>query len=286
MTAHSSSTSSNVDSPTGKEDSDSEKEAVPGVLPFYSHTSGFSSASAATAARWGALGVRPAEFSNLFEIADGSLRLAPLHGVYRGAEQAAAGDAAGDAAANEGDEEEFRSTEHYFQMCKYGEAHRNLMRELSARDVAAYGQRRLKVQQKHLKLRDTLRQANPALVLPADSELVVGQKVSPVLEVSDWHDPLPGQRVWAMWHALRAKFGTGERRDMLLSTRGAWLVEHTRNDKAWGDGLDGTGTNFLGKLLVLLRTELDGAATLQAVESVLDDATFMGAPMNVFLQYE
>ncbi len=35
-----------------------------------------------------------------------------------------------------------------------------------------------------------------------------------------------------------------------------FFVEHTKNDKYWADGLDGKGTNYLGKLLTTLAYEL------------------------------
>ncbi len=42
-------------------------------------------------------------------------------------------------------------------------------------------------------------------------------------------------------------------RDTLLSTGEAVLVEHTVNDKYWGDGGDGKGKNMLGKILMEVR---------------------------------
>ncbi len=49
-------------------------------------------------------------------------------------------------------------------------------------------------------------------------------------------------------------------REELLMTGGAYLVEHTRNDKYWGDGGDGgtheKGRNRLGALLMEVREEI------------------------------
>lgn len=60
-----------------------------------------------------------------------------------------------------------------------------------------------------------------------------------------------------MMEALRAKFSQHDRlRRLLLGTQDARLVEHTRNDRYWGDGGDGTGRNRLGALLMRLRDEL------------------------------
>jgi ribA/ribD-fused uncharacterized protein len=57
-----------------------------------------------------------------------------------------------------------------------------------------------------------------------------------------------------MMIALRAKFDQyPELKQLLLSTVGNSIVEHTENDSYWGDGGDGSGLNRLGILLVELR---------------------------------
>jgi N-glycosidase YbiA len=57
--------------------------------------------------------------------------------------------------------------------------------------------------------------------------------------------------------AVRAKFTQHpEIRKALLDTADATLVEHTRNDRYWGDGGDGTGKNMLGIILMEVRDEL------------------------------
>ena len=59
-----------------------------------------------------------------------------------------------------------------------------------------------------------------------------------------------------MREALRAKFSQHpDLRKLLVGTRDRPLVEHTRNDRYWGDGGDGTGRNRLGALLMELRSE-------------------------------
>ena len=50
-----------------------------------------------------------------------------------------------------------------------------------------------------------------------------------------------------------------------MATRGAKLVEHTRNDSYWGDGGDGTGKNMLGQVLMSLR---DACAQMSNAERV------------------
>jgi ribA/ribD-fused uncharacterized protein len=57
-----------------------------------------------------------------------------------------------------------------------------------------------------------------------------------------------------MMIALRAKFTQyPDLYAILLDTGDAELVEHTVNDSYWGDGGDGSGQNWLGKLLMQLR---------------------------------
>ena len=60
-----------------------------------------------------------------------------------------------------------------------------------------------------------------------------------------------------MYEAISAKFTQHEElQALLLETGDAKLVEHTSNDRYWGDGGDGTGRNKLGLLLMQLREEL------------------------------
>jgi N-glycosidase YbiA len=69
----------------------------------------------------------------------------------------------------------------------------------------------------------------------------------------DWDDV----RDEVMLRVLRAKFTQNVvPRNILASTNGAELIEHTTNDRYWGDGGDGSGTNRLGQLLEQVRSEL------------------------------
>lgn len=64
-----------------------------------------------------------------------------------------------------------------------------------------------------------------------------------------------------MYDALYAKFTQHENlKELLLGTGDAILVEHTVNDNYWGDGGDGSGKNMLGKLLMVLRDDLNEEA--------------------------
>jgi N-glycosidase YbiA len=63
-----------------------------------------------------------------------------------------------------------------------------------------------------------------------------------------------------MLDALRAKFTQhDDLKAILLGTGDAELVEHTANDRYWGDGGDGSGKNRLGVLLMQVRDELRAA---------------------------
>jgi ribA/ribD-fused uncharacterized protein len=70
---------------------------------------------------------------------------------------------------------------------------------------------------------------------------------------ADWEFVKEG----VMLTALRAKFGQHPQlASLLISTGNARLVEHTKNDRYWGDGGDGKGVNRLGALLMQVRQEL------------------------------
>lgn len=71
----------------------------------------------------------------------------------------------------------------------------------------------------------------------------------------DWHQVKLG----VMRKVLAAKFGQDEDlRNSLCKTGNAQLVEASPKDDFWGYGPDGKGKNMLGKLLMELRTELQG----------------------------
>ena len=60
-----------------------------------------------------------------------------------------------------------------------------------------------------------------------------------------------------MLRAVRVKFAQhAQLAALLLSTRDALIVEHSRRDSYWGDGGDGSGANRLGHILIQVRAEL------------------------------
>lgn len=64
-----------------------------------------------------------------------------------------------------------------------------------------------------------------------------------------------------MREALLAKFTQHPAlRSLLLGTGDAELIEHTTNDRYWGDGGNGNGQNRLGQLLMELREQLQTEA--------------------------
>lgn len=57
-----------------------------------------------------------------------------------------------------------------------------------------------------------------------------------------------------MYDGLKLKFTThADLKKQLLDTGDRQIIQHTRNDKYWGDGGNGTGKNRLGILLMKLR---------------------------------
>jgi ribA/ribD-fused uncharacterized protein len=60
-----------------------------------------------------------------------------------------------------------------------------------------------------------------------------------------------------MHEAVLAKFSQhADLKEILLGTGDATIVEHTGNDRYWGDGGDGSGKNKLGQILMRVREEL------------------------------
>ncbi len=60
-----------------------------------------------------------------------------------------------------------------------------------------------------------------------------------------------------MYEAVQAKFVQhADLAEQLLATQNAKIVEHTEQDRYWGDGGDGSGKNKLGQILMRVRTNL------------------------------
>ncbi|KAL5058637.1 hypothetical protein RYX36_030241 [Vicia faba] len=68
----------------------------------------------------------------------------------------------------------------------------------------------------------------------------------------DWDS----KKIDVMYSALKCKFSTSPRlNSMLVSTAGSVLVEASPHDIFWGGGRQGEGLNYLGRLLMKLRSE-------------------------------
>ncbi|GAB2287143.1 hypothetical protein Dimus_021529 [Dionaea muscipula] len=79
------------------------------------------------------------------------------------------------------------------------------------------------------------------------------QRLHPNLVRPDWDTV----KIEVMYSALKCKFSTYPHlKSMLLSTAGSVLVEASPHDLFWGGGRDGEGLNYLGRLLMKLRSEL------------------------------
>lgn len=70
---------------------------------------------------------------------------------------------------------------------------------------------------------------------------------------ADWDSA----KIDIMYGALKCKFSTYPHLEaMLCSTAGSVLVEASPHDLFWGGGREGEGLNYLGRLLMQLRTEI------------------------------
>ncbi|KAK7243238.1 hypothetical protein RIF29_38029 [Crotalaria pallida] len=81
------------------------------------------------------------------------------------------------------------------------------------------------------------------------------QRQRPDLVRSDWDNI----KIEVMYRALKCKFSIYPHlNSMLLLTAGSVLVEASPHDLFWGGGRDGEGLNYLGRLLMKLRSEFLG----------------------------
>ncbi|KAJ0431868.1 putative riboflavin biosynthesis protein RibD [Helianthus annuus] len=87
---------------------------------------------------------------------------------------------------------------------------------------------------------------------------IMGRKIQrehPDMVRGDWESV----KTEVMYKALKCKFSIYPHlNSMLLSTAGCVLVEASPHDLFWGGGRDGEGLNYLGRLLMKLRSEFLG----------------------------
>eukprot|EP00698_Gefionella_okellyi_P023364 TRINITY_DN7966_c0_g1_i2.p1 TRINITY_DN7966_c0_g1~~TRINITY_DN7966_c0_g1_i2.p1 ORF type:complete len:494 (+),score=119.13 TRINITY_DN7966_c0_g1_i2:208-1482(+) len=123
------------------------------------------------------------------------------------------------------DDQDWPTSEHYFQGAKFIE---------------------------HPQVRDQVRR------MKTPREAFQAARTNEHLKRADWE----AAKNDVMYRAVKAKFTQhDDLKALLLSTGGAKLVEHTVNDRCWGDGGDGSGENRLGLTLSRVRAELVSAAT-------------------------
>ncbi|KAI9083908.1 hypothetical protein K1719_034166 [Acacia pycnantha] len=84
------------------------------------------------------------------------------------------------------------------------------------------------------------------------------QRQRPDLVRPDWDNI----KIEVMYRALKCKFSIYPHlNNMLISTAGSVLVEASPHDLFWGGGRDGEGLNYLGRLLMQLRSEFLGESS-------------------------
>lgn len=155
--------------------------------------------------------------------------------------------------------ETWASSEHYFQCAKYAPGDRLFMKTLNTRDVASYGQRRLKLNKAQIAKIAELRDSGKPYPRKKDgSDYAVNDISEPQIALEGGPSTWDEVKIGVMYDALRAKFSDAhpELKTQLLGTGTAWIIEHTKNDAQWADGATGKGLNFLGKALMFLRAEL------------------------------
>ena len=70
-------------------------------------------------------------------------------------------------------------------------------------------------------------------------------------------------RLRVMKYVVREKFNQNPRlKKLLWETRDKKLVEHSPHDNFWGDGGDGSGKNWLGKILMEIRQEISMSSVI------------------------
>ncbi|KAJ1279089.1 hypothetical protein BS78_04G128800 [Paspalum vaginatum] len=92
------------------------------------------------------------------------------------------------------------------------------------------------------------------------------QKQFRELVQTDWETT----KIDVMYRAIKCKFSTYPHlTNMLLSTTGSVLVEASPHDLFWGGGREGEGLNYLGRLLMQLRSEILGTvpASVEAMDA-------------------
>jgi predicted NAD-dependent protein-ADP-ribosyltransferase YbiA (DUF1768 family) len=140
----------------------------------------------------------------------------------------------------------WETSEHRFQADKFigsDEDHRKAIRFAKGpKEAAAFGRDRSRTLRKDWEQPATIEYTGDNANLAVDWQ----RYCSTTMRVKDY----------CMLEAVRLKVRQYKAlRDELLASYDAIFIEHTKNDKYWADGGDGTGLNMLGKIIMIVREE-------------------------------
>ncbi|ELR14645.1 uncharacterized protein ACA1_066860 [Acanthamoeba castellanii str. Neff] len=172
------------------------------------------------------------------------------------------------------------STENLFQAAKCSlEADARFYFELNGGDAARYGQGRMYLTTKQ-KQRLVELGVDEAEIKQSGKDKFKRTHTGFCPKRDDWDEVKP----LVMLVALRIKFKEmqpfREYMDNLIkSGQDVFFVEHTRNDRQWGDGSDGSGKNMLGKLITQVFLELREGREFDL------DLDYLNRPNSEFVDY-
>ena len=140
------------------------------------------------------------------------------------------------------------TVEHYFQSQKFSNPeYKEWIRVAATPYIVFKLGRQEKMSGYHAK-----RTINKNKDAPRVNDVIEKYKKSAGLN-KDWNDI----KLDVMFKAVKAKFTQNKRlHDLLMSTDDRELVENSPRDDFWGIGSKGTGSNYLGKILMKIRQEL------------------------------
>jgi ribA/ribD-fused uncharacterized protein len=98
---------------------------------------------------------------------------------------------------------------------------------------------------------EALREEVRKLKTPKETKVLANDVLRQYIR-EDWHDI----KVYVMQSAVALKFEDAELRAKLLATGDKKLIEHSPWDSFWGSGKDMQGQNWMGRILMELRKDL------------------------------
>ena len=148
------------------------------------------------------------------------------------------------------DGEAWLTTEAYFQAMKF-RGPNSTPRSIEYSNLIKKADKPSKVTMLGRQKKNTYRGKKWQLVLRKDPRLVndLIDEYKDLQVRPDWNKA----RIHVMIRALVVKFEDPRlKRELMKLPDNTVLVEHTTRDRVWGDGGDGSGTNYLGKILTAL----------------------------------